>query len=108
MTRKELICALVMRAIADDYESIETVSAEVSKWASERRLATSQTEVIAQLNAVVAQGLAKVYGTSQRGHLVEMRSPKASSDSYFHLTDEGTRMLKQMLSEVWIESDWTP
>jgi len=43
---KELLGALVIRAIADDYESVDVATKAVQKWGLERNLVISQAEII--------------------------------------------------------------
>jgi hypothetical protein len=38
----------------------------------------------------------------------EVARPQASPELYFRLTEEGVGMLKRILPEVWIESDYDP
>ena len=57
---------------------------------------------------MVAQGLADAYAAPRR-HLEEVQPSNYTLESlYFHLTEEGIRILEQLLPAVWIESDLDP
>lgn len=106
MSREELITAMVMDAIADDYEDFEMVVTEVTRWAAERGIPASQNEIAAGLTILIQAGLAKAYLLSAKptdwAHEVpeaEWRAalthPAAAEiPYYFYLTDEGKRALK--------------
>jgi hypothetical protein len=104
---EELERALVMRAIADDYEPVDIIIKDVQVWAAERNVVISQVEIIQQLLDLLAQGLASAYA-APKGHLEPAELSCASVDLYFHLTEEGVRLIKQLLPKVWIESDFDP
>lgn len=107
VTSEELRRALVMRAIADDYEPAEVAIKDVQPWAHERDFVISQAEIIQQLHDIVAQGLASAYA-APKGYLEAVQLSYASGDLYFHLTEEGLRLIKQLLPKVWFESDLGP
>jgi hypothetical protein len=108
MTKKELMRALVMRAIVDDYEPLDVATKDIQEWDRERDLEITQAQIIQELDELVAQGLASAYA-APKGRLEEVeRSHYELDDLYFHLTEEGTRIIKQLLPSVWIESDFDP
>ena len=61
MERDELVRSIVMDAIADDYEDLQTVVGEVSCWSSEHGLALTHGEILDALTGLIDEGLAKAY-----------------------------------------------
>lgn len=96
LERNELLRALVMDAIANDYEEPPIIIDEGSIWASERGLSVVPREVFAVLAELVQTGLAKAYRLSPNQPVEELRglaSFEREPDCYFLLTPAGKRAL---------------
>ena len=87
MEREERVRSMVMDAIADDYEDLQTVVGDVSSWASEEGVALTPGEILDALTGLIDAGLAKAY------HLDPNCAPQPlqgyAPGCYFLLTDKG-------------------
>ena len=62
MDRQTLIQHLVLDMISNDYENVDqTILEDVNKYAPEYGVTVTRTDVVAALEQLVAQGLAKAY-----------------------------------------------
>jgi hypothetical protein len=99
MNREDRIAPLVMRAIADDYEDMEMVVFEVSRWADEEGLAVSPAEISACLTRLIEQGMAAAYllrPTAEPPKPVQYLPQSDVAKQYtFLLTDRGIRALTE-------------
>ena len=94
MQSDELTRALVMAAIADDYEDFKMIADEVTRWTKERGLKVNPSEIHGHLTKLINDGLAKAYRLSQKLGAKEIPPPSLedmSTDIYFFLTSEGKR-----------------
>jgi hypothetical protein len=108
MTKKELMRALVMRAIVDDYEPLDVATKDIQESGRQRDLEINQAQIIQELEELVAQGLASACA-APKGRLEEVQlSHYELDDLYFHLTEEGKLLIDQLLPSVWIDSDIDP
>jgi hypothetical protein len=92
MERSDLVRALVMDAIANDYEEPGVIVDEVSAWAGERGVSVTTTEILAALTGLVQTGLAKAYRLSASRPAEEVHGLQQihrETDCYFLLSPEG-------------------
>lgn len=97
-TRFLIIRDLIMDAIADDFESFDTISDSVCRWASEAMdVEPSSEEIESGLVHLLESGLADAYvltNTNRKVPISEV-SLKGVSDFYFYLSGKGLQALRQ-------------
>jgi len=92
MGRDELVRMLVLNEISDDYESITTINAEVTRVCSHCGLQVTFSEIGQALLELIEAGLAKAYVLSSSAPAKEIKwrpSTGESPDYYFFQTGRG-------------------
>jgi len=90
----------VLRACADDYESLETIVPEVQDWAREKRKALpTRDEILRRIQQLIDEGLAQSYFLSSQHGIAERVSYSAEQAStlWFYATPEGRERVREAL-----------
>jgi hypothetical protein len=90
---KETLRSLVLRAIADDYEDCQMVIHEVNKWAVERDLSFSASEISNAVVAVVVQGLASAWQLGDSPLRIQVTNQSLGRDIYFIISAAGKKAM---------------
>ncbi len=106
MNPEQLKPALVMRAIADDYEDLDMITREVIEWGRERKLSITASEVSVVLVQLIESGLAKAFHLSPLREFPGVPDAQKLGDCYFGLTQHGLEQLTRLLPDVWIPADF--
>lgn len=116
--RREFVRRFVLMEIADDYESLETISSQVAKDASECGLKISGAEIKHALIELIEAAWAKAY-CLRSAPVLEIRGvpmPDQFADSYTHYwaTSQGKEVINTD-REWWpfddegeLRPNWTP
>lgn len=89
---KTSVSWLVINAIADDYEDVSTILADISPWALEKRIVFDRERVIEALISLVRSGLASAYTIPTVGPPIKIKVVDASDigeGTYFVTTQAG-------------------
>jgi hypothetical protein len=89
---KTSVSWLVINAIADDYEDVGTILADISPWALKKRIAFDRDKVIEALISLVRSGLASAYAIPTVGPPIKIKVADRSDigdDTYFVTTQAG-------------------
>jgi len=89
----------VLSAIADDYEDLEIVSSEVTKWAKEDgKISVAREEIIRGLEQLIDEGYAKAYVLSpQPPHAKSVPfSAEHIGELRFYITPKGKKLAKSL------------
>lgn len=94
--RQDALEALVMDAIANDYESLAMIESEVAKWASEEGLCPTPEEIWKALSALMDKGFAKAYRITSTDVTEVQGQPdrRDLQDHYFLLTRDGKSAIR--------------
>jgi hypothetical protein len=91
MDRTQLLHALIMDAIANDYEPFDMIVQQVTTVASERGLVVNRNEIYIVLKELVDSGFAEAYDlsatSSNNGRI--LTAFEGAPDCYFLLTQKG-------------------
>jgi len=93
----DVVKAMVMDAIANDYEPTSMVVNEVISWAKERGMTVAPEDVFRALTEFVHSGVAKAYRLSPAEPPLEVHSLSRvdlATDLYFLLTPMGHTLIK--------------
>jgi hypothetical protein len=88
----------VLRAMADDYENLETVCNETSKWTHESGRTITRSEIVQTLETLINEGLAQAYSlspTRASATPVEFNKDKVEN-LWFYLTPDGKRRFEEL------------
>jgi hypothetical protein len=90
MGNEALIRALLMDAIANDYEDFNMIVDEVTGWAKERGVLVAPSQISENLRNLIDLGLAKAYRLSPTSSPEEIRPETLREIS----VDQGKRSIK--------------
>ncbi len=98
----QLLKEYVVRAVSDDYEEFERVSADVTGWAAERGIAVDRQGILKGLEDAISEGYAQAYVLSTKPPYATPAeySPAQAGDLWFYVTPRG-KQLAYELQEEW-------
>jgi hypothetical protein len=91
MTRTDLLRILILNDVADDYENLEHVTAEVARVAAINRLRIDREEVCIELSNLIAYGLIGAYrlSASSINEVAAVTAAASLGDYYYWQTPKG-------------------
>lgn len=95
---RTLIQDFVLDAIADDYESLDVIVGDVSKWAEESGTSITRQGIIRALEQLIQEGSAQAYVLSSQppyAQPVEFSSEDVDR-LWFYLTPQGKRLVENL------------
>lgn len=95
MADTHLLKTLVMRAVADDYEDLENILAQVSAWGMGQGLFLTKEQILDVLTGLLDAGLIKAYRLTPRSseQIHGRPKPDVLPTCHFLLTAAGESLL---------------
>lgn len=92
----------VLGAISDDYESFETILADIDRWAAKGRAVVDRQKVLKALEELIGEGYAQAFSFEFpfKEAIPTEYSAKSVDDLWFYVTPKG-KQLAYDLQEEW-------
>ena len=98
----EVLKNLVLRAVADDYESLEKISEDIYLWASERSLKVGPRGILNALKDLIGEDYVRSYflsaGPPGSAEMVSFDENKLH-DLWFYVTPRGKKRVEDLNTE---------
>ncbi|HEY2822157.1 MAG TPA: hypothetical protein VGJ06_14025 [Candidatus Acidoferrum sp.] len=98
MNREETLREMVLKSVANDWESFALIEEQIQKWANEAEIEVTADEMARHLTDLIRDGLVKAYVLSpQAPHSVVAEfSPVRLDELWYLVTPEGLTVVKAL------------